>query len=148
MGFWRGIGKVAGQIVDIRADRWMGLKSLKNNAFFFLDQAKQLFHMQEATRSETFEEAVERLELTPEMLQLQSKRFTVLTVLFLGAAFLVGLYSIFLLFHNNWMGAFISLSLMIYALSCAFRFHFWRFQIQQKKLGCTVREWFKTSQFR
>ena len=52
------------------------------------------------------------------------------------------LYFLYLsVFRHNLMGACMTFSLTLYGLSQAMRYHFWYFQIQSRKLGCTFQEW-------
>lgn len=145
MAFWKKTGKVVGHLFDIRVDKWIDYKSLKRNTAFFIQQGKSIFNVEKATREETFEEAMERLQLTPEMIEEQSKRYLFFTYLFLLLSFFLLLYGIIVAFHENWMGLCIITALLLYSLVLAFRFHFWYFQMKQKKLGCNLREWFKAS---
>lgn len=141
MSRWRKVTKAIGVLVNFRIDQWLNLPGIKNTTRYFWQQGKQLFKIQQAQYAETFEEAVQRLELTPELLKLQKKRYFLLFLFFLMVALMLLGYTLFLLIIGNTLGALISLSLVIYAASLAFRFHFWYFQISQKKLGCDVQEW-------
>jgi len=143
MGFWKKTGKVLGHAVDLRVDRWMDVKELKRSASYFWREGKRLF---EATKeknknSETFDEAVNRLNLTQEALELQKKRYQYFFIFFIAMAAALFIYTAVIIKMGNWRGACISSALAIYALSHAFRFHFWCFQIRQRKLGCNGREW-------
>lgn len=148
MGFWRGARKIVGHVVDLRVDRWLDLPTLKKSTHFFLQQCKQLFSLPKAKYSESFEEAAERLGLTPEALTLQGRRYRLLSGFFcvLLMAFLT--YAVVLGYIGNWQGAVISVTLALYASSLAFRFYFWHFQIKQQKLGCTLRDWYASYSFK
>lgn len=143
MGFWKTTKKTVGHVVDLRFDRWLDLASLGNTATYVWKQVKYLFSAKTLERPETFEEAVTRLDLAPEALAQQSQAFKFLAVFFLSSGIALLIYAIFTLLIGNWMGACISFALALYAASLAFRFHFWYFQITQKKLGCNIREWIK-----
>jgi len=143
MGFWRGVTKTVGYVVDLRFDRWIGIKSLKNTAGYFTQQTKILFKIQKAHTNESFEEAVDRLGLTSEDLQQRSQQYSALVYLFLLFSTLILLYGIYIYRQGNWMGGLMCFSLILYSLSCAFRFHFWNFQIKHQKLGCTFMDWLK-----
>lgn len=148
MGIFRKIGRAAGRLVDFRVDRWLNLQMLKNTTTYLVSETKNLFTVEQAEKTENFDQAVVRLELTPNFIDAQARRYLYLTCFFLVAAVLLLLYGIYIALHHNFMGACISFSLMIYVLSCAFRFHFWYFQMKQKKLGCSLQEWFKSIQSR
>jgi intracellular multiplication protein IcmV len=144
MGLWRATKKTLGHAVDLRFDRWLDLASLGATTRYIWQQVKYLFVSKPLVEHpETFEEAIDRLELSPEALSQQSQAFKFLALFFLSAALALLCYAFFVLYLGNWMGAIISFSLAIYAGSLAFRFHFWYFQITEKKLGCNIREWIK-----
>lgn len=141
MGFWKGTKKVIGHVVDVRVDRWIDFETFKESTLYFSSQLKNLFTIKKAENPESFENAVDRMALSPEVLAKQSQRFLKLCLFFLLMTAALIIYAIVLLNIKNWMGGIICLSLSLYALSLAFRFHFWHFQISQKKLGCNIREW-------
>jgi hypothetical protein len=62
-------------------------------------------------------------------------------IFFLGGALFLFIFSLILFFLANFMGLCISVALIIYALSQAFRFHFLHFQILKRNLECTPKEW-------
>jgi intracellular multiplication protein IcmV len=41
----------------------------------------------------------------------------------------------------------VSLVVTLIALILAYRYHFWYFQMKQRKLGCTFSEWYKQGLF-
>ena len=141
MGLWKGTKKVVGHMVDVRVDRWIDLTSLQNSTRYFWDRTKSLFSIQTAEHPESFEEAVDRMGLSPETVTKQSERFLRLSLFFVLMTTALLIYTIILYHLKNWTGMGICTSLSLYALSLAFRFHFWHFQISQKKLGCHVWEW-------
>jgi intracellular multiplication protein IcmV len=141
MKLWKKTTKVLGFVVNFRVDQWLDLPGIKNTTRYFWQQGKDLCKIPQPQRSESFEEAVVRLGLTPELLNLQKKRYFSLFLFFI--VFAVGLlaYTAFLVIAGNKMGALVSFSLILYTLSLAFRHHFWYFQISRKKLGCGIQEW-------
>jgi intracellular multiplication protein IcmV len=143
MGLWKGTKKVIGHVVDVRVDRWIDFTSLKNSTRYFWAHFNTLFSIKKAENPENFEEAINRMGLSPEDLAKQSHHFLMLSFFFLLMTIALLTYAIVLYKLTNWMGTVICLSLSLYALSLAFRFHFWHFQISQKKLGCNLWEWCK-----
>jgi intracellular multiplication protein IcmV len=145
MGLFRFIGKVAGRIVDVRVDRWVSLnyltdsfQQMKHSVRYLFVPARPLYH-------ETFEEAIIRLSLTEQDLQARLKEFRYLTRFFLSLAGVLVCYTLYLVIKLSVLGTLISVCLSLFCLAQAFRFHFWSFQIQQKKLGCSVEEWLKAT---
>lgn len=147
MGFFSTAKSTVSQIFDFRVDRWADWQGIKNTTRYLWEHSKDLFFSKKSNFSETFEMAITRLEISNEDLIAQRKRYGILAVLFIFYAISLMLYGAIILFFKNWIGGIISFSLSIYALALAFRFHFWCFQIKQKKLGCTVREWYQSIVF-
>jgi len=141
MGFWSSTRKVLGHAVDLRADRWLDYEGLKRSTVYILSQTKKLFTPETAHKSESFEEAVDRLDLSPQALSEQSDRYNYIAIFFLITTAALLAYALLTVLLGNWLGAGITFALSLYSLSLAFRFHFWHFQISQRKLGCSVRDW-------
>lgn len=65
-------------------------------------------------------------------------------IFFVATLFFIG-YDIYQLLYGSWKGVLISLVETLVASVLAFRYHFWYFQIEHRKLGCGVKEWFKAT---
>lgn len=141
MGFFSGTKRMLNHVFDFRFDLWADWPGIKHTSRYLWHQAKTLFSKEKPKYSETFQEATERLSLSNDSLVSQAKRYYILSFLFFMYAIFLIIYGGIILVGGNWIGGIISFSLSIYALALAFRFHFWRFQIIQQKLGCTVKEW-------
>ncbi|WP_119343040.1 hypothetical protein [Facilibium subflavum] len=63
--------------------------------------------------------------------------------LFFVLSIIVLLYCIYLFETGAYHALLIGLGLLFVLLVHFFKFHFWAFQIQQKKLGCTFGEWWR-----
>lgn len=143
-GFFRGSGKVMGRIVDVRVDKWIGYDYLKGTFNKTLQITKDTFQAETPSRQETFEEAIERLGLKPEDLINRKKEFTRLLVFHLFLTSLVIGYAIYMAFQGAIIATIISFCLSVWSTSQCFRYHFWLFQIRNRKLGCTLMEWFNS----
>ncbi len=143
MGFFRLIGKVAGRIVDVRVDRWVSLNYVKDSFKQMTGSFRYLFVPAEPLYQETFEEAIIRLALTEQDLKTRLKEFRSLTRFFLSIAGALLCYTLYLVIRLSFFGVLISVCLSLFCVAQAFRFHFWSFQIQQKRLGCSMEEWFR-----
>ncbi len=140
MGIWSGTKKVASHLVNLRVDKWIGYSYLKDTLHFFLDISKSLFKPEQVRIHESFEEATQRLHLNAEDLNQRAKQFQRWTCVFLLLALGLLAYTIYIFRQNNFMGTCMSLGLVLYACSQALKFHFWRYQIQQQRLGCSLKE--------
>ena len=141
MGILSKTGSILGHFFNFRVDKWIGVSFLKNTAEVFYNSAKALVTIQQERNPEAFDEAVQRLSLSTADLKAQSSRYKSLALLFLFLAVVVMGYGIFLCLNHNTIGFIMTLSLFIYVLTQAFRYHFWHMQIETGKLGCTIKEW-------
>lgn len=135
----RGIKRVAKPFVDVPT--WIGYEQIKDSAKKIGQNAKSLFVPAKAERTETFEEAMLRLNLTEQHLSARQSEFKRLIIILSLTGFTVLAYTIYLFWNSSFRGGIASLGLAILIFSYSFRYHFWLFQIRQRKLGCTLREW-------
>ncbi|OGT47945.1 MAG: hypothetical protein A3E83_08915 [Gammaproteobacteria bacterium RIFCSPHIGHO2_12_FULL_41_20] len=121
---------------------WFGYESFKSNNRMIGWLLRGLLFLSQPEQHETFEEAIQRLNLTDVDLRDTEQTYRVYAWFFviLGVAALV--FGLYLLFHHGmFLSLLLSLSAMALFLSQAFKYHFWAFQIKHRKLGCTYREW-------
>lgn len=144
MGLWSGAKSVVTKGLSIRIDKWMSLEHIEETFDRTRLIVKDLFKPKKARYSETFEQAMERLALTDEDLEQRKREFIRLTIAFIVIAILLLGYGAYWLFHGKAWITLIATFLSMYAFSQAFRFHFWLFQLRNKKLGCTFSEWFNS----
>lgn len=120
---------------------WMGWSEVKSNARLITGMAKNLTHLSEPEHEETYEQAVARMQLTPSMLaQRERVLFRLACFYFLLTVALLA-YTVYLFFIGTWVSVMMSGVLVLIGGSLAFREHFWYFQMRQKRLGCTFKEW-------
>ena len=121
---------------------WFGYESFVAMNHGIWNIIKSLFIRQAPAHKENFEEAVQRLQLTDTDLHEARKNYYAFAIFFLVLGLIAFLYGLYLLLHHHTLSglllAFISAALFF---SQAFKYHFWYFQIKQRKLGCTYQEW-------
>jgi len=83
------------------------------------------------------------MNLNEQDLSKRAKEFKTLVIVF-------GLFTIFLLvytghlfFNGHYQGAIVSIGVTFISLAQLFRNHFWLYQLKQRRLGCSVSEWFR-----
>lgn len=140
MGIWNGTKKVTGHLVNARVDKWIAYRYLKDTLHYIFFILKSLTKPEQAHIEESFQEAIERLNLSQKDLEHRAKQLKIWRLLFLGISFGLLLYAFYTFKLHNWMGTGMTLALMLYAGYQAFRFHFWHYQLQQQRFGCTLRE--------
>ena len=123
---------------------WLGYESLKEQHQVLKSTFKDVFSVEKPTREETFDEAMQRLDLTPEEINAQMISYRRYAYFFLVIGFLVFFYAFHLLFRLKslvpWL---LGLGVSAILFSQAFKYHFWAFQIEQRKLGLTFNDWKK-----
>lgn len=137
-----GIKKLFSPIFEM--PRWIGLAQLKYFAQNIKAMAVNLFvppepgHIQNA---EQFAEEVQRLHLTEDVITQRKVEFSRLTKIFIVAAILLFFYTIYLFIHSPWRYGLLSFLATLFLLTQAFRYNFWLFQLNKRKLGCSFNEW-------
>ena len=129
-----------------RFRQWMGYDHLVDNFKFIQSTFTSLTRKPtlgaNSRRKESFEAAMERLGLSEEDLQNRmgfAKKVVVLYFL-LGLGILI--YAIYIAIHQFWLTAFLAFIVALIFLGYAFRENFNYFQMTQRRLGCTYKEWF------
>ena len=143
MGFFSGLKNVGSYVFNFKVTKWLGTDQIKDSTKSVVDVGRDLFVPQQADFPETFEEALKRLNITVEELEQRRREFTCLMIFYLIIALLILCYGIYIVsYYKNYMGFVMCFAVTIFALTHAFRYHFWIYQIKNKKLGCSLKEWF------
>ncbi|MFZ4076399.1 MAG: type IVB secretion system protein IcmV [Legionellaceae bacterium] len=134
------ISKTLSRIFKVRY--WTDYDRNKNFFMAMLETAKRFLIPVTSETVETFDEARVRLKLTDDMILMQKKSLFRLSLLM--ACFGCGLfiYAIYQLVCGAFLATLVSLMVMAFAFVLGFRYHFLYFQIEQKKLGCSLHTWF------
>lgn len=135
-GLWRSTFRSA---VDV--PQWMGYDWLIYPFASIANQAKRFFIPQTGSREESFEEAIARFGLTETDLFLKQRSCMVLAITFLCMAIVTLFNALYLFWRTAFFGGGFSVVLALCCLCLAFRYHFWVFQIRNRKLGCSVEDW-------
>ena len=104
---------------------------------------KDVFKRSKATNPETFDEALERMSITEADLRERYLDYQKMYYLFISISLALFLYSFYLLFTGYYFAFFLGLAVTALSLVQAFKRHFWMFQVRQRRLGCTLREWWR-----
>ncbi len=123
------------------ASNALGYNRLKNEAQGLRSIAAGLTKTPEPVREESFEEALVRLNLTPQDIAKREQEFKRLVIVFSSISICVFGYFIYSLTQKAVIASLGSLGIFFFLLAQVFRYHFWLFQIRQKRLGCTFKEW-------
>jgi len=94
-------------------------------------------------REETFEQAATRLGLGSDQLDEKQSNFLWMSRLFLVIAALIFGYTGYLIAEAAYIAVLIAFVLGCIAALFFVQFHFWYFQIKERRLGCSFKEWFR-----
>lgn len=139
MQIFKGIKRVVKPLVDVPT--WMGYRTLADNGKNVLQSVKDIFTPIQGERTESFEQAISRLELTEETIKKQEKAFLILELFWLVIALLMLVYTLWLFATKGFVGGVFSLSMAFLASVLWFRYDFWRFQVKNRLLGADFKTW-------
>ncbi len=126
-------------VVNVKA--WIGWSAIKSNTQYVSETAKDVLGMPKPQHDESFEEAITRLHLSPEDLQVRQRSFLRIALVAGLCGVLSLLYTLYMLWNLQIGGTILALIVSLIAFASAARYHFWYFQVKNRKLGCTWREW-------
>ena len=133
--------KVFKQVFNFRY--WFDLDRVKAFTSYLVEGFQKMFVPQVAKKTETFDSAVKRMKLNPDELAAKQTALLRLSLLMCAVAGLIFGYAVYQFYYSAYKAVLISLVLMLIALVLAFRYHFWYFQIKERKLGCSLYEWYR-----
>lgn len=123
---------------------WLDLRSFKQFNQLLFRQLKSLFIIPQATREETFEDAMQRFGLNTEQVNEIGLTYRYYAIFFLVVACMILAFAFYLLFHHlSFHGALLAIAVAVLSAAQAFKYDFWAFQIKVRKLGCTFKDWKK-----
>ncbi|STX40969.1 intracellular multiplication protein IcmV [Legionella donaldsonii] len=122
---------------------WLDFDRLKSFTMYLANGFKRMFVPQQNAKGESFENAMARLNLSEKDLIAKQSALHRLSILMCGAALFIFAYAVYHLFYGSYRAVIVSLVIMMIALVLAFRYHFWYFQIKERKLGCSISEWYR-----
>lgn len=131
-------------VFNIRS--WIDYDRLRSFTSYLMVGIKRMFVPQKVDNPDAgkkFDEMVERMNLSEESLQTKARSLYRLALIMGSVAGLIFAYALYHLVLGNWKATIISLVVTAIALVLAFRYHFWYFQIRQRKLGCSLHEWYR-----
>jgi len=137
------IFKVSGKTF-FNPSAWFGYDEVKGHTKIIWAVIQGLIYPAQSERSETFDEALERLNLTHADANRTARNYYIFAVFFVVCGFSAIVFGLYIskLYHTV-SAFFLALAVAALFLSQAFRYHFWFFQIKHRQLGCTFQEWLR-----
>lgn len=132
-------GSIIRSVFNLRL--WTDWDRMRTFTLYLLRGIKKFFVPETTTDVETFDEAQKRLNLSEaDLISRRKALYRTSLLMLVFALFFLG-YAIYHFMLLQMLGGWLSLVVMLIALVLAFRYHFWYFQIKERKLGCSIQEW-------
>lgn len=141
MSFFSGIKKITKPFINLDIAKWIGYRQLVKSSHWVSVLVKRFFIPEQAKTQESFSQALCRLKLTESDLTQRLKEFKRLMWIWIFLFFVSVAYSVYLFREHALRGFFPCVAICIIILTQVFRYHFWAFQIQQRRLGCGFYDW-------
>lgn len=133
------VGKLLRRMFNVR--EWIDWSRIKAGGEYISKGAKQVFIATPMHPVESFAEAQRRLKLTDDNVAIRGRALLRTSLIMLCLAILLFCYTIYHFIWGSIHSGILSFSLFLLSMGFAFRYHFWYFQITQRKLGCTFNDW-------
>lgn len=128
--------------------RWMSVESIRENGHFIGELFRTVFYRKNKKdnplKKKSFDEVMQHYNMTEKDLEMRMRKSQLLILFCLGLGVLVLGYMIYLFIDDQLLAGFICLMLSFVMFSYVFREHFNLFQMRQRRLGCTLKEWFNS----
>jgi intracellular multiplication protein IcmV len=133
-------------IFNVRS--WLDYDRIKAFTLYLWNGIKKMVIPQkvevtEQDASQSFRTMVASMNLSEQDLASRAKGLYRLSLLMCFVSLLIFGYAIYQIVSGHWKATIVSLVVTLIGLVLAFRYHFWYFQIKERKLGCTFQEWYK-----
>lgn len=121
---------------------WLGYDSLKESHIAIKENVLEAFKKEKPQYQESFGEAMNRLKLSEEDVAQRISTYRSYAFSFLFLAVIIFLYTFHILFRYMYFTPWLmGMGVTGLFLAQAFRYHFWAYQMQQRRLGITYAEW-------
>jgi len=126
--------------IDVK--KWSSYDEVKSNTKTVWGLFRRLTQRPtQELRKENYEDAIARLGLTPEQIDIRKRNFLYSALVYWAFTLIFVVYFIYLLIHLRWLASLLTLVLVVVIAMTAYRENFWYMQMRKKKLGCGFREW-------
>ncbi len=132
-------GIIRGSVATVKS--WVSWDSISRDSAYVAGNFRSLLQVEKPTHTESYEEALKRLKLTEADMEIKKKDFMRLALIMGSFGAVVLLYTVYLLWNFSFGSGMLALVVSLLCFATACRYHFWYFQIKNRKLGCTIHEW-------
>ena len=124
--------------------RWMGTDRIGHDARGIAGVAKEFVPGKgRKGRKESFEQAKKRMNLTEEAIQRRTKETYITGWIYFLISLGLLAYAIILALRPLFLGALLCAVLSILGSILALRESLWYMQLKKRKIGCTLKQWFR-----
>lgn len=137
---------IASRVFSFR--EWIDFDRIRTFTLYVMGGLRRMFVPQQESikdKGQSFRKAVEQQNLNQDDLKKRQQALLRLSMLMLFLAFCIFGYAIYQLVYGSFKAVLVSLAVTLIALVLSFRYHFWYFQIKERRLGCTINEWYRKS---
>ena len=121
---------------------WIGVDNIRISTHWLLQLIRRTFRVQQANAHPAdFSAAMERMGVSEAELPAQEKRFLWSSLVFFCLALLSLFYTVYLWSHSSFLVTTAAFVVFALFLIRSYFYSLWRLQIQQKRLGCTFKDW-------
>lgn len=124
---------------------WIGYQQLVEMSRGIGIILQRLFIPQKAEQEESFDDALRRLQISEHALKQKARSLNYLTFLWFAIGIIVIIYGFYLVGAGSWHGFIACVAITSIAFTQSFRCNFWLFQIRQRRLGVSFKEWLNAS---
>lgn len=124
------------QMVDVSS--WMDLQGLRDTSKNIGEAFRDLQSVRIPPERETFDEAMQRLNLDEDGLKRRMRQCLYTAWLYFSIGVVLFFYAFYLLIFAHTFGAVVSAILTAITLTLAYREAFWYYQMRVRKLGCSI----------
>lgn len=134
-------------IFNIRS--WADYDRMKSFTLYLFNGIKKMLIPQPKVNEDisaskkAFDDQFAAMNLTDQELSDRAKGLYRLSIVMCFVAVGIFGYTLYQLVQGGYRAVMVSLVLTAISLVLAFRYHFWYFQIKERRLGCTIRQWYR-----
>ncbi len=123
---------------------WLSINHVKSGASFITTTFQHIADSitTPEQKSEQFEQAVQDQGLTEADIEQAKKNYLRNAIILLAVGLLFSLNSVYLIYQKLLLQSLVSFAVTIMIFVFSLKSHFWFFQIKNRKLGCSLREWY------
>ncbi|OGV27748.1 MAG: hypothetical protein A3F18_00745 [Legionellales bacterium RIFCSPHIGHO2_12_FULL_37_14] len=128
-----------------RFSEWLDVERNTSMMQFIAEKARNFFnYVPKNTKKQhqEFAKAQNEFGLSIKEIDQQAKRLRVWSIILLLFAIVIGAIGVYEFTQGLYLASVVTIIMMGISLIMAFRYHFLGFEMRQRKLGCSFKEWF------